>query len=710
MNPSSHPLLSPATAAVLDLLHPQHVDGEKTSGHIILGWDPAYVSGSDTKNPAAQTAIFENRSRISLRQHAGDGLWVKPGRFLDPTGAGKNDEVCELNALWIDCDAKQGRNIDGVRAALLYDLDPRLLIQTSANGGHQAFFPTDRIIARDEVPVVLMAWQEKLRDRIESKVFDAVYDPSRFVRAWDGGTDYFKVFDKSAPIFVDELIGEFGEAVDKRMESALKERVELGTKPGDWLRSDGISHFIAFLQQQKWHLAVDWRPMRGGAKRQLWRRPRKSSGYSASLIKRADGVYTFYLFSDSVTGLAPGSHTPLHVMSVLMKRDHDTISREINQRGTANGYTKWEDAHTQPPTEAAVTEVAEEESEEKQVGDWEAVDLEVLWDSDPLLPTIGATHSQPLFYVGCVNTLFGDSTVGKSWIALDACLQEIRKGNWALWFDYEDSPRTIVTRMRALGATKEELTRLRYLNPISHLANATDEDRELLLKGVTILVLDSTGEAIGQSGGDSNDSDDVVRIFQALRLWRTDDAAIVLIDHRADTAAAETRKPMGSTRKIAAVDGAMYRIDLGHGFSRAKDGWVRVVCTKDRHGARAVKEVCARIDYKTSPVTGQLTLAYCEHVGEAPIEGEVKTKRFDMTVLDQAQRIWDFVHQNPGKYDSFNALARAMRDSGIPCPNRVSKVVLRLRDAGALEVNGVGALVTGSVDVESAMFDEKDLD
>ncbi len=108
------------------------------------------------------------------------------------------------------------------------------------------------------------------------------------------------------------------------------------------------------------------------------------------------------------------------------------------------------------------------------------------------------------------HSLFGAKAVLKTWLCCTALLQEVRKGNVGLFIDYEDTYDDFFRRLYVLGATREQVARIVYVNPPGPL---TDDGREQLIRrfdalgqGPTLTVLDSVGMGVAAYGLDDNAS------------------------------------------------------------------------------------------------------------------------------------------------------------------------------------------------------------
>lgn len=203
-------------------------------------------------------------------------------------------------------------------------------------------------------------------------------------------------------------------------------------------------------------------------------------------------------------------------------------------------------------------------------------------------PTLGCFGDGCLFYPGRINSVHGDSTAGKSWTALITTAQEIAKGETVVYVDLEDSMEGLLARLvRDLGVDPDAVAkRLVYLHPDEPLTAATGAGLRALLaeRQPSLVVLDSTGEALALAGVNPNADDEVARWFTTLpRLAVEEGAAVLLLDH-ATKAGDNDLWPIGSQRKRAAVTGAAYLQKVATPFSRDQDGKSVLICAKDRHG------------------------------------------------------------------------------------------------------------------------------
>lgn len=244
-------------------------------------------------------------------------------------------------------------------------------------------------------------------------------------------------------------------------------------------------------------------------------------------------------------------------------------------------------------------------------GGWHPHDLtEVLAGatSGPTPTVLAVQGAAALFYAGRTNLIFGESGAGKTWVALLAVREALAEGRGAVYVDLEDTPEGLVSRLRLLGCTDDQLARhLVYIQPEvpwgataqAALARIIDD------RDVALVVLDSTGEAMAADGVKGNDDDDVARWFTACpKYLARRGPAVVIIDHIPKNDQDAPLSPIGSQRKKAAIDGAAYRIDAPKPPSKDREGLLVATTSKDRHGTRSKGQKAAEVALVPSPHGG----------------------------------------------------------------------------------------------------------
>ena len=280
--------------------------------------------------------------------------------------------------------------------------------------------------------------------------------------------------------------------------------------------------------------------------------------------------------------------------------------------------------------------------------DWTPVDLTgiaadmIAGRYEPTVPTILAVRGAlPLFYRGRINSLFGESGGGKTWVALAAIVERLRAGEHVLLIDYEDTPAGIVERLILLGATVDEIARLTYVNPATGIGLGIDALERADIPW-TLAVIDSTGEAMAAGGIDPNGDADVARWFAVIKhlIRLPSQPAVCVLDHTPKDREAPSAFAIGSQRKRAAVTGAAYRVDTLKEPAKGRDGRLKLTVAKDRLGNRPKGSTAAIVDVRSN---GKVELDF--HLTEAQ-EAEAKGERMRPTVL--MERVSRWLEINPG--------------------------------------------------------------
>jgi hypothetical protein len=198
-----------------------------------------------------------------------------------------------------------------------------------------------------------------------------------------------------------------------------------------------------------------------------------------------------------------------------------------------------------------------------------------------------------------VHSFQGESESLKSWAALLASREAIRNGTDVLYVDFEDDDRGVTGRLRALGLSPEEILKhFVYIRPDEALRTRHDEptagadDLRLVLAGrsFALSVVDGVTEAMTTEGLDLMGNTDVAIWMRRLpkRLARMG-PAVVVIDHLPKDRTNQGRYAIGAQHKLSGLDGATYKFQIVHYFSRATgtepvEGRATITVEKDRVG------------------------------------------------------------------------------------------------------------------------------
>lgn len=200
--------------------------------------------------------------------------------------------------------------------------------------------------------------------------------------------------------------------------------------------------------------------------------------------------------------------------------------------------------------------------------------------------------NQALLYPGRLCCIYGEPSVGKTWIAYAAGAETLRNGGSLLVLDWEDSATNFVIRMRALGVadpTIADPTRVVYINPELGLRQTADRQHlvdiiEQLPEPVMVIV-DAYGPALARDGIEENSNTDVLAwTDQALSPLTRAGALVLILDHVSKDPATRTRGGRGAGAKLALITGAAYEVRTIQAFSRTRPGRLKLVIAKDRLG------------------------------------------------------------------------------------------------------------------------------
>ncbi len=267
-------------------------------------------------------------------------------------------------------------------------------------------------------------------------------------------------------------------------------------------------------------------------------------------------------------------------------------------------------------------------------------------DYQQITPTVLAVEgSNPLLYPERINSLFGESGGGKTWVALAAVAEVARAGERALLIDYEDTPAGIAERLVLMGLSDEEIALVDYRNPTTGLGFGLEHiARNIDQANYTLVVLDSTGEAMASGAVNPNADEEVARWFRRVKeLMRLPGGpAVVVLDHVPKDKDAPSSYAIGSQRKRAAVTGAAYRVDTLKEPAKGRSGKLRLTVAKDRPGNRAKGTTAAVVEIESLD-DGKVAMRF--HLSEAQAAKE-SGEKWRPTIY--MERISDWLHLNPG--------------------------------------------------------------
>jgi hypothetical protein len=323
-----------------------------------------------------------------------------------------------------------------------------------------------------------------------------------------------------------------------------------------------------------------------------------------------------------------------------------TIAEEIDTHGNrpvrneANNAVDDSDPYRttsrSAPSRARVTPASTEPnwpSGDVSISSWQPVDLAPILRGESVTPQPSAFARDDgvmMLYPGRINLFMGETESCKSWAATFAAKQSLEAGAHVVYVDFEDTPEQTVERLRAVGATAEQITAgLTYVQPDSlfdDLARIVLED-EITAKGAPALaVVDGVTEAMALAGLSPDNGSDVAAFYASFPHWLARaGAAVVVVDHVTKNTDTRGRWAIGSERKISGLTGAGYAFDTIAPFGRGRTGKVKVTVSKDRCGYVRQHEgtgrVIAMLELRSWP-DGGVTVSV--GVPEAATEGPAR--------------------------------------------------------------------------------------
>jgi len=395
---------------------------------------------------------------------------------------------------------------------------------------------------------------------------------------------------------------------------------KLATPPARHILDDTDDSIAEWVNRRTdWHtlLAGDgWQYSHSRGDDSHWTRPGKNikDGTSA-VLHEPDGPFVIFSTDASLAPLMRPDALTSSGQYAYSAFGYIAATRHNGNRSDCARAARHEQRHIDSPIplnpQPAPKPTIVIDPETDSPSSWQPLDLRAILDGNyqPTAPNLlNRNDGQALLYTGKINSLFGESGSGKTWVALLGCAQAIWNGAGAIFIDLEDSPVSVSERLMLLGVTRDELyTRFAYIRPSDPSAHGiVDElahvETAIAAIGATIVVIDSLGEAMSLDAVKPNEDDAVA--WWHLRVARRLAAlgpAVILLDHIVKSRDAPELFAIGSQRKRAAIDGHALRVDLLEPFSRDKGGRLKLTSAKDRHGTFSRGQVVGEMTFAVTP-------------------------------------------------------------------------------------------------------------
>ena len=206
-----------------------------------------------------------------------------------------------------------------------------------------------------------------------------------------------------------------------------------------------------------------------------------------------------------------------------------------------------------------------------------------LQDVEKLPSAFERGDGETLLYAGVANTIFGEPSSGKSWIALMATIQQLRLGRRCIFWDNEDRATTLAKRLQLLRATDLiGIEALAWRTGDMHLSETAMTEALAFLAGGNgpgLVVIDSaTAFACPKDGADVHPW-----MTSHIKPWIEAGHTSLLLDHVPKQRKDRPMGAVGSFEKLSIIRGAAL---YAHGiaWNGQKGGVVHLTVHKDAHG------------------------------------------------------------------------------------------------------------------------------
>ena len=336
-----------------------------------------------------------------------------------------------------------------------------------------------------------------------------------------------------------------------------------------------------------------------------WTRPGKDTRDGTSATTGYAGSDSLKVFTSSMRGLGlveEATYSKLgYLAATRFNGDHGAAAAFLSSQGWGEHFDADELLQRSPNVETithttidALPDVTTADVDSTEDDYWEFVDIAAILDGDwhPPTPSIlRRSDSVGLLYPGRVHSIQGEPGGGKTWIALAAATEVMAGGGRVLFIDYEDTAGAVVSRLRQLRVADEVIRELFiYVRPGGPLVTksgkvASGVIARLEAVAPTLTIIDSVGESIANEGLNPSADEEVAHWFRLLprRMARTG-SAVLGLDHLAKDTEKRGLWAIGSQRKLAAIDGAAYSVQVVTAPTKGRDGHLKLLCAKDRHG------------------------------------------------------------------------------------------------------------------------------
>lgn len=398
-----------------------------------------------------------------------------------------------------------------------------------------------------------------------------------------------------------------------------------------------------------------------------WRRPGKNEGISATT--NFNGKDNLYVFTTSTIFESEHSYSKFAAYATL---EHSGNFKAAASALRSQGYGRAPELNTLQtlPSHSPSLVQLRDENEDLTTSSWipDFINSDAIFD-EPEPSILRRADGHHIFYAGKINALFGESESGKTWIALEAVRQELEKGNFVFYLDFEDSVRGIYNRLNTLEADLSHFKTFLYSNPTEPLSAGA---REALLTKIeefkpSLIVLDGVNAAMNVMGLDLEKNKDATSFSQeVLRPLRLHNAAIITIDHVTKSKDNRGNYAIGAQAKRADIDGCAVAVEVEIAFGRGIDGALALKVTKDRPGF--VRAICQE--------GKNLGIANIKAQASGTIKIFLEGATIEVMTIEKKMEQVSLFLSDHGIEMNRNEIAKRLREQGWSISNDGLKVIL----------------------------------
>ena len=204
-------------------------------------------------------------------------------------------------------------------------------------------------------------------------------------------------------------------------------------------------------------------------------------------------------------------------------------------------------------------------------------------DTTPVPALLTRSDGQTLLYSGRLNSIFGEPSGGKTWVAIMAVIEAVRSGARVVFWDFDDRPSTLAARLTALGA--DDLIQGGQLLYATPGMVGDDGEMEAMCDWMGrgrrpgLVVIDSV-----EAAGLATDSNNAAPWFDAhTSPFLARDIGVLPLDHVPKRREDRPKGAIGSQHKRARISGAGLLL-IGTPWTKKQGGTIKLVNHKDRLG------------------------------------------------------------------------------------------------------------------------------